>query len=136
MPATELPAARVHCSSSPVRCILASISLLGLQMVWSTEFSQAAPYLLSLGMSKSGTSLVFLAGPFAGLIVHPLVGAFSDRCASTLGRRRPFIIVGSAICVCSLVLFGYAKEFATLLVPESAVRPCMPLHRSSRCTRC
>lgn len=48
------------------RHMLVTIALLGLSLVWSTEFAQAGPYLLNLGLSKSATSLVFLAGPLAG----------------------------------------------------------------------
>lgn len=36
--------------------------------------SQASPYLLSLGLSKPLMAVVFLAGPFSGLIVQPLIG--------------------------------------------------------------
>jgi solute carrier family 45 protein 1/2/4 len=34
----------------------------------------ASPYLLSLGLSKSYMSLVFLAGPLSGLLVQPVIG--------------------------------------------------------------
>jgi hypothetical protein len=34
----------------------------------------ASPYLLSLGMSKSLMSMVFVAGPLSGLIMQPIVG--------------------------------------------------------------
>jgi hypothetical protein len=37
--------------------------------------SAASPYLLSLGLSKSLMSIVFLAGPLSGLFVQPLIGA-------------------------------------------------------------
>lgn len=68
-----------------------TIGMLGLQIIWSVEMSYgeskcprleicetnvclASPYLLSLGMSKSLMSIVFLAGPLSGLIVQPLIG--------------------------------------------------------------
>ena len=34
------------------------------------------PYLLSLGLTKSAVSMVFLAGPISGLVVQPLIGTF------------------------------------------------------------
>ena len=36
--------------------------------------SFGTPYLLSLGLSKQATSLVWLAGPLSGLIVQPTIG--------------------------------------------------------------
>jgi MFS family permease len=54
----------------------------------------------------------------AGLLVQPLVGSYSDACKSSLGRRRPFIIGGGALCVCSLFLFGYAHDIAGLFAAK------------------
>lgn len=36
--------------------------------------SFGTPYLLSLGLSKQSTSLVWLAGPLSGLLVQPIIG--------------------------------------------------------------
>lgn len=69
-----------------------TVGMLGLQIVWSVEMgygenssslflgyrsqnlSPASPYLLSLGLSKSLMSIVFVAGPLSGLIMQPLIG--------------------------------------------------------------
>ena len=68
-----------------------TVGLLGVQVLWSVEMSYgalrcytfvpvhscrlpASPYLVSLGLSKSGMAAVFLAGPLSGLIVQPLIG--------------------------------------------------------------
>ncbi|GAA5886641.1 hypothetical protein JCM5296_005357 [Sporobolomyces johnsonii] len=88
--------------------------MFGLQMVWSCEMAQASPFLLSLGVSKSMMAVVFLAGPFSGLLVQPLVGVVSDSCKSPLGRRRPFIIGGCAMTSVAVLLLGWAKEIAGL----------------------
>jgi len=52
------------------------------------------PYLLSLGMSKSRLSLVWIAGPLSGLVMQPLVGMLSDKSTSRYGRRRPYMVGG------------------------------------------
>ena len=46
-----------------------------------------------------------IAGVFAA-IAYPLTGALSDRTTSALGRRRPWIIVGTVWFAISLVLLG------------------------------
>ena len=46
-----------------------SLSLLGSQVVWSLELAYGTPYLLSLGLSKSATGYVWMAGPLSGLIM-------------------------------------------------------------------
>lgn len=80
----------------------------------------ASPFLLSLGVSKSMMSIVFLAGPLSGLIVQPLVGVLSDRCKSTLGRRRPFIVAGCACSSVSVLMLGWSKEIAALFADDGS----------------
>lgn len=47
---------------------------LGTSVLWASMMSHATPTLLSLGMSKSSLSLVFLAGPLSGIVMQPLIG--------------------------------------------------------------
>ncbi|KAI9260492.1 major facilitator superfamily domain-containing protein [Phascolomyces articulosus] len=72
------------------------------------------PYLLSLGLTKSVMSLVWIAGPLSGLLMQPIVGVLSDRCTSKLGRRRPFIILGCIVVVMSLLVIGWTREITSL----------------------
>lgn len=65
-------------------------------------------------MSKELTALVWLAGPLSGLIVQPVIGAFSDKCTSRLGKRRPFIIVAGFLTCLSMVGVAYAREIGYL----------------------
>ncbi|GAA5855584.1 hypothetical protein JCM9279_002989 [Rhodotorula babjevae] len=101
-----------------LRWLVLTAPLFGLQLVWSCEMAQASPFLLSLGVSKSMMSIVFLAGPLSGLIVQPLVGVLSDRCKSTLGRRRPFIVGGCACSSVSVLMLGWSKEIAAVFADD------------------
>ncbi|GAA5919074.1 hypothetical protein JCM8208_005651, partial [Rhodotorula glutinis] len=101
-----------------LRWLVLTAPLFGLQLVWSCEMAQASPFLLSLGVSKSMMSIVFLAGPLSGLIVQPLVGVLSDRCKSHLGRRRPFIIGGCACSSVSVLMLGWSNEIAAVFADE------------------
>ncbi|KAK8167284.1 hypothetical protein BC567DRAFT_13056 [Phyllosticta citribraziliensis] len=68
------------------------------------------PYLISLGLSKSLLALVWIAGPLSGTLVQPYVGLRSDNCRSRWGKRRPFIIGGTAATIVSLFLLAWARE--------------------------
>lgn len=81
-----------------------------LQIAWSVELSNGSPYLLSLGMSKSHLALVWIAGPLSGALVQPYVGIKSDRCRLRYGKRRPFMLVGTAATVLSLGVLACAKS--------------------------
>ncbi|CAO3646551.1 unnamed protein product [Cunninghamella echinulata] len=86
----------------------------GVQFTWTVELSYGTPYLLSLNLSKELTSLVWLAGPLSGLIVQPVIGAFSDRCTSRFGKRRPFIVVAAILTCFAMIGIAYAKEMGSL----------------------
>ncbi|RKP10038.1 major facilitator superfamily domain-containing protein [Thamnocephalis sphaerospora] len=70
------------------------------------------PYLLQLGLSKMLISLVWLAGPLSGLLIQPLVGIYSDRCTSRIGRRRPFILFGGTLVLLSVYAIAHARWLA------------------------
>ncbi|KAI8149876.1 major facilitator superfamily domain-containing protein [Fennellomyces sp. T-0311] len=77
------------------------------------------PYLLSLGLTKSVMSLVWIAGPLSGLLMQPIVGVLSDRCTSKFGRRRPFIVLGCIVVVMSLLVIGWTREISAIFTGGS-----------------
>ncbi|OAV91050.1 hypothetical protein PTTG_12028 [Puccinia triticina 1-1 BBBD Race 1] len=87
--------------------------------------SQASPYLLSLGISKSQVALVLMAGPLSGLFTQPIVGLYGDRNPHRLGRRRPFVIYGGLCVLVSLFTFAWCKELAALIIHTGT-----PAHQS------
>ncbi|KAF9357376.1 hypothetical protein BGX26_003811 [Mortierella sp. AD094] len=97
-----------------------TICMLGVQFTWTVELGYGTPYLLSLGIPKSLTALVWLAGPLSGLMIQPIVGVFSDSLDWKLGRRRPFILIGAALTAASMYMVAYARELAMLIVRESS----------------
>ncbi|PLW37699.1 hypothetical protein PCANC_17167, partial [Puccinia coronata f. sp. avenae] len=54
-----------------------TVSSFGTQFLWSAEMSQATPFLLSLGISKSRVALVLMAGPLSGLCVLVSLSTFA-----------------------------------------------------------
>lgn len=80
------------------------------------------PYLLALGLTKSRTSLVWIAGPLSGLIMAPIVGVMSDQSTSRFGRRRPFMIIGSLVVTVFLVTLGWAKEIVGYFIEDADLR--------------
>ncbi|CAF9912907.1 MAG: Allantoicase [Alectoria fallacina] len=79
----------------------------GLQVIWSVIRSNGAPYLVSLGLSKSLTALVWLAAPLCGVVVQPIVGILSDRTRSRWGRRKPFIVGGTIGVIVSTLALAF-----------------------------
>ncbi|QSZ34728.1 hypothetical protein DSL72_007583 [Monilinia vaccinii-corymbosi] len=90
--------------------ILLTLSIGGLQVAWGVELSNGTPYLLSLGLTKSLMALVWMAGPMSGALVQPYIGILSDRCRSPWGKRRPFMAIGTASTVLSLIFLAWVRE--------------------------
>ncbi|KAI9266216.1 general alpha-glucoside permease [Helicostylum pulchrum] len=97
-------------SNNTLKIIYLTLCLAGLQFTWTVEMAYGTPYLLSLGLTKSYMSLVWIAGPLSGLIMQPVVGVLSDSCKSKWGRRRPFLVGGSIVMVLSLLAIGWTRE--------------------------
>ncbi|EER27286.1 general alpha-glucoside permease, putative [Coccidioides posadasii C735 delta SOWgp] len=97
-------------SKSSWYLFLLTLSIGGLQIVWSVELSNGSPYLLSLGMSKSLLAFVWIAGPLTGTLVQPYVGIRSDNCRVPWGKRKPFMIGGGIATVISLMALAWVRE--------------------------
>ncbi|KAJ5689565.1 hypothetical protein N7462_003957 [Penicillium macrosclerotiorum] len=93
---------------------LLTVSIGGLQVVWSVELSNGSvalqPFLLSLGMSKSLLAVVWVIGPLTGTLVQPYIGIRSDNCRLPWGKRKPFMVVGAAATVVSLLCLAWVRE--------------------------
>ncbi|EXJ56675.1 hypothetical protein A1O7_07019 [Cladophialophora yegresii CBS 114405] len=104
-------------STEAVRMCLLTVSLIGIHC-WGLEMTYGTPYLLQLGLTKSKTSLVWIAGPLSGLIMQPVVGAYADKSTSRFGRRRPFMVYGAIITGAGLLLLGWTSEAVGLFLSE------------------
>lgn len=99
-----------------VRMMLLCAVHFGITFTWGVEMTYCTPYLLNLGLTKSQTSLVWIAGPLSGLITQPIVGALADSSRSKWGRRRPYIVVGSIIVAGGLITLGWTKEIVSMIM--------------------
>ncbi|GAA3195967.1 MULTISPECIES: MFS transporter [Streptomyces] len=49
---------------------------------------------------------VSMMGAISGIVIAPLAGALSDRTTGRFGRRRPWLVIGSLVCMAALVGTG------------------------------
>lgn len=59
---------------------------------------------------------VSMMGAISGIVLAPLAGALSDRTTSRFGRRRPWLIVGSLVCMATLVRIGIQTTVAGVAI--------------------
>ncbi|MBR3889859.1 MFS transporter, partial [bacterium] len=82
-----------------------ALGFLGLQFAWQMRIILSAPVTEGLGASPFIYGLIWLAGPFTGMVVQPLVGVLSDNTKSKFGRRRPYLLAGALITAVALWAF-------------------------------
>lgn len=79
-----------------------AIGFFGLQFAWQMRIILSGPVTESLGASPFLFGLIWLAGPFTGMVVQPIIGALSDKTTSPFGRRRPYLLGGALLSALAL----------------------------------
>lgn len=100
---------------STVNFLNFALGFLGLQFAWQMRIILSAPVTEHLGADPFIYGLIWLAGPFTGMVVQPLIGALSDKTRSKFGRRRPYLLGGAIIASIALWLFPNSGNIADLI---------------------
>lgn len=75
---------------------------LGIQFGFALQNANVSRIFQTLGASLDDIPVLWIAAPFTGLIVQPVVGYFSDRTWTRLGRRRPYFLLGAVLTTIAL----------------------------------
>ena len=79
-----------------------ALGFFGLQFAWQMRIILSGPVTENLGASPFIFGLIWLAGPFTGMVVQPIIGALSDKTTSRFGRRRPYLLGGALLSALAL----------------------------------
>ena len=88
---------------SVAKFISFAIGFFGLQFAWQMRIILSGPVTENLGASPFIFGLIWLAGPFTGMVVQPLIGALSDKTKLAFGRRRPYLLGGALLSAIALI---------------------------------
>ncbi|XP_041129094.1 proton-associated sugar transporter A [Polyodon spathula] len=107
-PNTPCPVERLPPRRALPELLLNGCILFGIEFSYAMETAYVTPTLLQMGLPEQLYSLVWFISPILGFLLQPFLGAWSDRCSSRFGRRRPFILVLAigALIGLSLLLNG------------------------------
>ena len=92
-----------------------ALGFLGLQFAWQMRIALSEPVTSSLGASPLLYSLIWLAGPFSGMVVQPIIGVLSDKTKSRFGRRRPYLLGGALITAIALWAFPHSAGISDFI---------------------
>lgn len=92
-----------------------SFGFLGIQMGFALQNANASRILQIFGADVHELSWFWIVAPLTGLIVQPIVGYYSDRTWTRLGRRRPYFLTGALLASLGLILMPNADMFTALM---------------------
>jgi maltose/moltooligosaccharide transporter len=94
-----------------------SFGFLGIQFGFALQTGYASSILLKFGANVDNLSWFWLAAPLTGMIIQPIIGHYSDRTWTRLGRRRPFFLTGAILSGFALCFLPNASGLAFLISP-------------------
>lgn len=81
-----------------------SFGFLGIQFGFALQNANVSRIFETLGADVDAIPILWIAAPVTGLIIQPIIGYFSDRTWTRLGRRRPYFLFGAIAASAALIV--------------------------------
>ncbi|MBN2882566.1 MAG: MFS transporter [Clostridia bacterium] len=117
------------------RTFLVGLAFMTIGSFWQL-YDGVVPLILknTFGISDTVTGIVMAADNVLALILLPLFGTLSDKTNSRLGRRMPYILIGTVLAVISMMFIPVSnnmKSFALLFIALGITLLAMSSYRSA-----
>ena len=76
-----------------------SFGFFGVQIAYALQSANISRIFSTLGADPHNLSYFWILPPLMGIIVQPIIGAFSDKTWTRFGRRIPYLFVGAVVAV-------------------------------------
>lgn len=80
-----------------------SFGFLGIQFGFALQNANVSRIFETLGADVEQIPILWIAAPVTGLVMQPIIGYLSDNTWNSLGRRRPFFLIGAILASISLI---------------------------------
>ena len=99
------------------RTVLIGMAFLTIQAFWQM-YDNVIPLILknTFGMGETITGAIMAADNVFALFLLPIFGALSDKVKSPIGRRMPFILMGTALAFVFLMILPFADRTENLIL--------------------
>ena len=85
-----------------------SFGFFGVQIAYALQSANISRIFATLGADPHQLSFFWILPPLMGMIVQPLIGKWSDRTWTRMGRRKPYLLAGAIIAVLVMVFLPNA----------------------------
>ena len=99
------------------RTVLIGMVFLTISAFWQM-YDNVVPLILknTFNMGETVTGAIMAADNVFALFLLPIFGAFSDKVKTPIGRRMPFILVGTGLAFLFLLALPYADRTENLIL--------------------
>lgn len=88
-----------------------SFGFFGVQIAYALQSANISRIFATLGADPHSLSYFWILPPLMGMIVQPLVGIYSDRTWTRIGRRIPYLFLGALVAVLVMCMLPNAGSF-------------------------
>ena len=85
-----------------------SFGFFGVQIAYALQSANISRIFATLGADPHQLSFFWILPPLMGMLVQPLIGKYSDRTWTRLGRRKRYLLVGALIAVLVMIFLPNA----------------------------
>ena len=107
---------------------------LGIQFGFALQNANVSRIFQTLGADMEQVPGLWIAAPLTGLLVQPVIGHFSDRTWTRLGRRRPYFLWGALFSTAALFVMPNSPQLwiaaGTLWVLDASLNVSMEPFRA------
>lgn len=84
------------------------VGFFGIQIGFGLQNANTSRIFQTLGAEVDSLAILWIAAPLTGLLVQPIIGHFSDKTWTPLGRRRPYFLVGAILTTLALLVMPHS----------------------------
>lgn len=110
------------------------VGFFGIQIGFGLQNANTSRIFQTLGAEVDSLAILWIAAPLTGLLVQPIIGHFSDKTWSPLGRRRPYFLFGAVLTSLALVFMPNAPTLwlaaGTLWIMDASINITMEPFRA------
>ncbi len=92
-----------------------SFGFLGIQFGFALQNGNTSRILRSYGADVDQLPMFWIVAPLVGMIVQPLIGHYSDRTWTRMGRRKPYFLTGALLSSLALVFLPNSGSLAGIV---------------------
>jgi maltose/moltooligosaccharide transporter len=111
-----------------------SFGFLGIQFGFALQNANTSRIFETLGAKIDEIPILWIAAPVTGLIIQPIIGYFSDRTWTRLGRRRPYFLAGAILSSVTLFIMPNSPTLwiaaGTLWIMDASINVSMEPFRA------